>query len=140
MSAFQIGDFQFINLSRHPGRPYENVSLERKPGNDGVTAWQLGKAGEPFTCISSVNAADVAAAEALLIGYQALIGQNPVMMTWASLNQAAIRVLVLNVQPLDGGLFATLTSVGGVVANGVNTAGFLYAQWTLIPLDVAQLP
>lgn len=140
MSAFQIGEFQFINLSRHPGRPSESVSLERKPGNDGVTCWRLGKAGEPFTCISSVNPADVAAGESLLVQYQALRGQDPVTMTWASLFQGAIRILVVDVQPLDNGLFATLTSVGGVAAPGANTAGMLYAMWTLLPIDVAQIP
>lgn len=141
MSAtFQIGDFQFINLSRHPGRPHEHVSLERKPGNDGTTVWQTGKAGEPFTCISSVNPPDVAAGESLLVQYQALIGQNPVAMKWANINQDAIRVLVLDVQPMDHGLFATLTSVGGVAAAGANTAGFLYAVWTLLPIDAAQQP
>lgn len=140
MSAFQIGDFQFINISRHPGRPYEQTSLERKPGNDGYTVWQLGKAGEEFNVLTSVNPADLAYAEAMLVQYQALIGQNPVTMRWGDMAQDAIRVLVRNVQPVDGGLFKTLTSVGGITAAGANTAAFLYAMWTLLPLDATQSP
>lgn len=140
MSAMQIGDFSFINISRPPGRPYEQTSLERKPGNDGHTVWQLGKAGEEFTCLTSANPADVAAAVSLLAQYQALIGQNPVTMHWANVSQDAIRVLVRNVQPVDGGTFATLTSVGGIAPPGSNTAGFIYAMWTLLPIDATQSP
>lgn len=135
MSAFQIGDFEFINLSSAISRPYERVSLERKPGVDGVTAWQNGRAGEPFVLVSSVNPADINSADSLLVQYQALIGQNPVTVRWGGNALNGIKVLVVNVQPLDGAMFATLTAVGGINAN---SRAMLYAQWTLLSLDVNQ--
>lgn len=140
MSAFAIGQFDFINLTRAISRPHEHLSLERKPGVDGVTVWQLGKAGEPFSLVSSVNPPDIAAADALLVQYQALIGASPQNVKWANSVLNGIKVCVLDVQPIDEGMFATLTSVGGIAAAGANTAAFLYAVWTLLPIDINQPP
>lgn len=137
MSAFQIGDFEFINLTRAVSRPAETVALEVKPGVDGTTVWQTGRRGEPFQVVSVVNPADVVSADDLLVAYQTLRGKNPVLVRWAG-RVLNVKVLVLDVQPLDGGLFATLTSVGGIAAAGTNTAACLYAVWTLLPLDLTQ--
>lgn len=137
MSAFQIGDFPFINLSRAISRPRERVSLERKPGVDGTTVWQTGKAGEPFTLVSSVNPPDITSADALLVQYQALTGQSPVLVKWANSVLNNVKVLVLDVQPLDEGMFATLIGIGGITP-GTNSLAMLYAQWTLLPLDTTQ--
>lgn len=134
MSSFAIGDFEFINLSRAISRPAEGVSLEVKPGVDGTTVWQNGRRGEPFQLVSSVNAADIASADDLLVAYQALKGQNPVLVKWAN-RVLACKVMVLDVQPIDGEMFATLTSVGGIFAAGTSTAAFLRAVWTLLSLD-----
>lgn len=136
MSAFQIGDFEFIDLKRAISRTYEHVSAEKKPGVDGTTFWQLGKSGEPFTVLSCVNAPDIDAAESLVAAYQALIGQNPVTVKWAN-KLLDLKVMVMGVEPLDQGVFATLTSVGGIYPPGTNTRGFVYAQWILHPISQA---
>lgn len=136
MSAFGIGDFEFITLSRAISRTAEQVFLEVKPGVDGTTVWQGGRRGEPFQLISAVNPADINSADDLLTAYQALQGQNPVNVKWAG-RVLNVKVLVVDVQPIDGGMFATLTSVGGL-APGNNTSAFLYAVWTLLPIDPNQ--
>lgn len=136
MSQFKIGTFEFINLDSAIGDPFESITLEARPGQDGYTLWQNGKRAQPITFQSVVNVVDLASAHALLLQYQAKVGQDPLTLVWGGIIRDSIRLGILGVQEVPRGLHATLTSVGGVLPPGTISRALLHAQWTVLPLAV----
>lgn len=131
----QIGEFQFISLSRAISGPVEQLAREVRTGVKGVTLWKTGKRAEPFMLVSEADTADVDAAEDLLHQYEDLVGENPVPVTWNGKNLAPRLVVVMNVEPIENGIFQTLLGIGGLLGN---SNGFCRCIWTLQPIDPNQ--
>ncbi len=130
-----IGEFEFISLSRAISGVVQQVAREVRPGVKGVTLWKTGKRAEPFSLMSEVDTADVDTAEDLLHQYEELVGESSVLVTWNGKNLAPRRVVVLNVEPVEGGIFQTLIGIGGLRGN---SNGFCRCIWTLQPIDPEQ--
>lgn len=131
----KIGDFEFIALSRAISGPVQQLAREVRPGVAGVTLWKTGKRAEPFGLMSEVDVADIDAAEDLLHQYEAIVGESTQLVTWNGKNLAPRRVVVMNVEPIENGIFATLLGIGGVLGN---SNAFCRCLWTLQPIDPDQ--
>lgn len=131
----QIGEFQFINLSRAISGPVQQLVREVRPGVRGVTFWKTGTRAEPFQLLSVVDAADCDAAEDLLHQYEAIVGADPVAVIWNGKNLAPRKVVVMAVEPLEEGIHQTLIGIGGTL--GVSN-GLCRCVWTLNPIDPDQ--
>ena len=131
----QIGEFEFISLSRAISGVVQQTSREVRPGVKGVTLWKTGKRAEPFALMSQVDAADIDAAEDLLHQYEDLVGESAVPVNWNGKNLAPRLVVVLNVEPVEEGIFGTLIGIGGLLGN---SNGFCRCVWTLQPIDPDQ--
>lgn len=131
MAQFQIGDFDFINLSRPPSKAMKRTEREARPGVANVTMWGVGSMAAPFALISSRDAIDMDDAQNILALYEAIVGGDPVALVWAGYSHGL--VYVHNVAPLDDGIFATLQGLGGVL--GTSNAK-IHCQWVLewVPL------
>lgn len=131
----QIGEFQFISLSRAISGPVQQLVREVRTGRNGVTLWRTGKRANLITVVSAVDAADGDSAEDLLHQYEALVGQNPVFVVWQGKNLNPLKVVVFHVEPLDEGIHATLLGIGGTLGS---SHGFCRCVWTLQPVDPFQ--
>lgn len=131
----QIGEFTFINLSRAISGPVQQLVREVRTGRNGVTLWRTGKRADPFQLSSVVDTVDCDAAEDLLHQYEASVGQNPVLVTWNGKNLNPLKVVVLNVEPVEEGIYATLIGIGGTLGS---SHGFCRAIWTLQPVNPFQ--
>ena len=87
---------------------------------------------EPFV-LSSVRDIDSAlAGDTLLAAYQAVVGwAQP--LGWCGENRGL--VMVLGVEPLDGGIHQTLLGLGGVLGTSY---GVVRCQWTLEWVEAAE--
>lgn len=124
----QIGEFQFISLSRAISGPVQQLVREVRPGVQGVTLWKTGERADPFMLISTEDTADADAAEDLLHQYEALVGEKAVQVIWQGKNIAPIWVVVLAVEPLEEGIHATLLGIGGTLGS---SHGMCRCVWTL---------
>lgn len=131
----QIGDFQFIYLSRAFTGPVEQLLREVRPGVAGVTLWRTGKRADPFSVLSKADSADCSSAEDLLHQYEQLVGLKAVGVIWSGKNLAPLQVVVLGVEPLEDGISQTLLGIGGILGN---SNGFAACVWHLQPIDPNQ--
>jgi hypothetical protein len=126
MALFQIGPFDFINLSRPPSLPKQQMEREVRPGVEGVTFWGTGRRSTPYELVSVRDVEDVLEGLLLLDDYQQIVGTGPVQLVWGG--YAHGRVLVHDVESLEGGVHRTLLGVGGL--RGVSGA-MLRCHWVL---------
>lgn len=130
--SFSIGPFPFINLSSViPGTP-QRVVREIRPGLNGTSFWKTGLRGEPIQLASVVDCQTVEAAEAQFHDYEAFVGEV-VPVTWAGVDRQDIQVMILAVQPIEGGVHAMLLGIGGTI--GGASRGLCRALWTVEPID-----
>jgi|GEM_PF-3616090 len=132
MSAFKIGPHEFISMSRAISSPTPKLSREVRSGVAGVTFWDTGKRAEPILVATVVDTADRAAATARLKQYEALVG-SVATVTWFGDLLDGVNVVVMDVQPVDGGIRTMLIGVGGTT--GGVSHGLCAAVWTLNPID-----
>jgi hypothetical protein len=135
MAQFQIGPFEFINLSRAPSRSQQTAVREVRPGVAGVTIYRMGKQPMPYQVLSVCDVEDAATGLLLLEDYESLVGTDPVELYWAGVFSSL--VYVHQVQPIDGGIYQTLLGVGGILGS---SNGMIRAVWTLeeIAVEAAQ--
>lgn len=130
--SYQIGDFEFISLSRVFPRPTQKLVREKRPGLHGVTLWRTGRTGEPFQITSAADCASLEAAEALLHLYELLVGADPVVVRWGNLDLPDILAVVHDVQAPEGGIFRTVLGIGGLLGT---SQAFCRAIWTVETID-----
>jgi len=130
--SYAIGAFEFLRLSRPLSRPTQKLVRELRPGTSGVTFWRTGKVAGPVQIASAVDAAQIEAAEGLIHQYELLVGADPVPVRWGGINLVDILAVIHDVQPVEGGIFATLLGVGGLLGT---SRGFCRAVWTIEPID-----
>lgn len=138
MSGMRIGQFEFINISRPLSSVNQQTVLEGRPGVNGWSIWKTGKRGKPFYVRTVVNLADTDTAQATLQAYEALIGENPVVVTWGGMVRSDVLAFVKSVDIADDDLHATLLGIGGVAPQGTITKAMLYAQWELVSIQTQQ--
>lgn len=135
MGKFKIADFEFIKLSRALPQPTKRITREIRSGVSGVTWWDTGRRGVPFTLVSVVNCVDVNAAQDLFREYQnkkdAFV---PVTAEWDGVNPDPVRLMILDVDVIDEGLYATLLGIGGVVSP---SNAMLHCRWEVEPLELS---
>lgn len=129
--AFKIGDFQFINMSRTLSGPMARLARETRPGVNGCTLWHTGVRSEPIQLMTMVDTADVVAAASLLRSYEAAAGGDPLAVEFAGDFLDGLKVVIADVQPVDGGVTQTLLGIGGTL-NG--SQGLLRCVWVLQPI------
>lgn len=127
-----IGQQPFINLSRPPAGLMEQLRIESRSGVAGYALWKDGRRGEPFELTSVVNATSITSAQALLRSYEQMVGGDPVTITFAGRVLSGVLFQVLDVQPVEGGVRATLYGLGGV--GGGASFAILRCRWRLLPL------
>ena len=124
----QIGTETFITLSQPPESLRQMVEVEGRSGIDGVNIYLTGTRGQQFVVQSSVDLDTLLLAYAKQRTYEAMVGANPVGITWGSLAVPTVTVVVVNVRTLS------LQRVAGAL--GGLTAGIylLRTEWTLQPV------
>lgn len=131
--TYSLDQFDFLALHGNPDPLKEEVLVLSRPGVDGVAVWKIGKRGQKFTLRSVCDARDIAHARDLFCQYKALIGADPVSLTWADLplaNESA-KVVVLDVRA------ATLkTILGGVGGLNPPSTGWVECDWDLVAVEV----
>lgn len=132
MALFQIGPFDFINLSRAPSGSMLTIEREVRPGVPGVTFWGVGRHSEPYAVASVRDVQDADAGHLTLAAYEAIVGTGPVQLVW---NGRPRQVIVHRVEPLDNGVYQTLIGLGGILGT---SNGMLRCAWLLEDLPVQE--
>lgn len=137
MPQFSIGTFQFINIDVFPVGQKQQVSMESRPGVDGLYFWLTGQRGTPFTVTTAADVADANAAALQFIEYEQAIG-SVVSVVWNG-NALPKRYVIVDVQPVTEGIRQTILGVGGLLGT---SQGLVTAQWTLAaaPIDLEVTP
>lgn len=134
MKIFSIGDFEFLDMTRAISRPTKRISREVRSGVAGVTWWNTGRRGEPFSLITTVDVADVPGAIALLKQYEQLKDLMQLQpLRWASDPLNGCRAMVLEVQPIERGLHHTIAGFGGKLGS---SNALLRCQWDLEAVEM----
>lgn len=134
-SKFQIGDHEFINLSRFPSVPSKRIVREVRAGVSGTTFWNTGTRSTPFSLLSVVNCADLADAKSIFEGYQETKNlMNAVPVTWGGQPLAPTRIMILDVETIDAGMYATLLGIGGVGPSP--SYAMLHCRWDVETVNV----
>jgi hypothetical protein len=115
VSQFWIGDFDFIDLSRPPGRPKERLARELRPGVKGVTFFRTGAKTEQFQLSSVRDCYDLADLQGALAAYEDSVGAGTLEMWWGGIEWGD--VIVHDVVPIDGQCHKVLLGVGGCLGN-----------------------
>lgn len=137
MAEFSIGEFEFISLSRAIPRPTKKIVREVRAGVAGTTFWDTASRGTPFTVLSIVNADDVSAALDLFEQYQALKDEfEPVQVTWDGNLLDPVRLMILDVDVIEHGLYATLMGIGGVA--DTPSFGMLKCRWEVEAVNMSE--
>jgi hypothetical protein len=137
VGSFSIDEFEFISLSRAIPRPTKGIVREVRAGVKGTTFWDTNSRGQPFTILSIVNAADVADAMNLFEQYQALKDDfAPVQVVWDDELLDPTRLMILNVDVIEHGLYATLLGIGGVA--DTPSFGMLKCRWDVEAVNISE--
>lgn len=134
MSAYQLGDFEFLSLD-FPGLFKERPLVLDRPGVEGSAVWLTGKRGKLFTVRSTVDCRDLTDATMLLTEYRDSIGGDPVDMVWD--NQAVTteetKIVVLDVRTVPGRVFRMAGATPGLRPPSL---AWLEVEWDLILVKV----
>jgi len=142
-SAYQIGDFEFLDLRGNPLPVMPSIEVRTYPGFDGGTAWHMGTPpSQPFVMFSREAVDDIAAGVERQQEYAVHVGQVLTLKYlnvehWLGIAAAGglpahppTKVLVLNVAPM--GLRAIRTPIN------FDGDAILDAQWTLAAWPVEE--
>jgi len=124
-----IGPYTVVSIDPPPARHGEQFDVISRSGVDGLSIWDTGERGAPFTVTTKAKAVSHADAQATLEAYNDLRKQGPQQITYAGRVLPDVAFHVLNVQPK-----ACKQLVLGVSAAG-NFYGWVEAEWTLLPVD-----
>lgn len=129
-----IGGEQFLTLEGQTERFRRQIEVIQRRGIDGVSIWNMGIRGTPFTLRSKVDAPNKNLARSKYVGYTAMIGNGVYDLFWSSLFMATegIQVAVLDVRPVD--IRRILTSSGGI---NPPSLGWCECDWDLIAIDMS---
>ena len=129
----RIGDFEFISLRGAMERPKLRISIDVRPGVDGVELVQSGKHGEPFQLMSFVDAETYESGRAEARAYESLIGEDAVTLVVGGVSSVdeGYKVVVLNVR--DAQVMPCRRAIGGLREN---SQAVIRAIWDLIAVEV----
>jgi hypothetical protein len=131
MTFDQIGEFQFVSMSRMPEIVRQSLAVVARPGVDGVAVWKTGERGKPFTIRTLVDCFNVLDGLDTWRSYRDLIGEPPQTAVWADLNfdVSNLRFFVLDVRLAANRRI--LASDGGLLENA---GAILECDWDLLPV------
>ena len=128
----RIASHSFLSLKGSPYWPTERVKPIQREGVDGTAFLLTGKAGKPFTLVSTVDVEDMEAGVNALEQYQSLVGSVCSILiggvNYASRNKY---VMVLDVQ--QESLHAIGTFTGGLNSP---SGAVLVTRWELLAVEV----
>jgi hypothetical protein len=131
-----IGTFTFLKLDGNPEPLKEECIVLSRPGVEGVAVWKTGRRGVKLTLRSSVDAADLDAARALVPAYQALIGADAVELVWCDIELADVesfQVIVLDVRPVE-----VKAIIGGVGGLNSPSGGWCVCDWDVVAVPIVE--
>jgi hypothetical protein len=124
-----IGDFNVISLQGEIDDKGEAISIDSRPGVDGMEFTLLGLKAQPFSMISLVDCDDLTAANIEMIGYKELIELNTVNVFKNGVPiMGGFLIKVLNVTCLRRDKI--VTAVGNKISN--QAGALLECRWDLI--------
>jgi len=131
----KIGAEEFLEIVGLPDWLQQRLRIVERPGVDGLGVWLTGIRGKPATVRTRVDCFDLAAALAALDRYCAMVGNNPVAMTYAGqdLTGFGVRFQVLGVHPAPDGVRTIAGGVGGLNAT---SGAWLECDWELVAVAV----
>lgn len=127
---FKIGRHQFLSIDGVPPVRQDQGEVIVRPGVNGLSFWNLGTRGTPFTVRTRVDYRSRAQAMTKRAEYAALTLAGPVTMVWGGYFLKAdnnARVMVLEVLPLFVG--ELLVSSGGL---NPPSLAYLECEWQLV--------
>lgn len=127
-----IGPFTFVKLERAPDRTSRQWEIVARAGVHGVSMWDLGERGEPFTLTSQAVAITYAAGRAFLANYKSLEWAAPVEVYFGTI-EAGQLYKVLRVQPEGPGVKRVVRA--HVANDPITYQALVFARWLLLPIN-----
>lgn len=121
-----IGSFAFLDMKPVPPLRRKRLTVETRPGADGVALWLDGTRGEVWRPETVIDVTTQAIGQALKTQYEALVGTNPVPIVYAGVvyPSAVIRDVQVRIEDIHMG-------VGGF---SLNPKALVRASWDILIL------
>lgn len=127
-----IGQFTFVRLDKAPERVGAQWEIASVAGIDGVSLWNSGNRGQPFTLMSEAVALSYAAGRTFLKQYKSLELAGPVSIVCGVLeNDQLYKVLSVNWHG-PGVKRVARAHIGG---DTTTYGAIVWATWSLLPID-----
>lgn len=106
-----IGEYQFLQMDGSIYLRQQQLELIERDGVNGTGVRKLGLRGKPFQLVTTNYEETFATAHTKMLAYKLLVGDDPVTLTYKSIDKGTF--LVLGVVESD--CFAIFNSIGGLV-------------------------